>query len=96
MAEREHVVTQPKFEETLAERRSLVRIIVTYAATGYVFIGSIALIIALWVAEDLSAAKEVFTMVLPIATGIITYWFASRKPEQDLQGPNDKKRDENK
>lgn len=89
-------MTQSKIKEELAKRRSLVRIIVTYAATGYVFIGSIALIIALWSAEDLSAAKEIFTMVLPIATGIITYWFASRKPEADLQDQDDGKGDKDK
>lgn len=70
--------------ELIAIRRSRVRIWVTYIATGYVFIGSAALIIALLLLKKITIAEEIFTMVLPVATGIITYWFASRKPEQDL------------
>ncbi|MCY4609496.1 MAG: hypothetical protein OXD40_13010 [bacterium] len=57
-------------------------------AAAWVFAGSAALIIANRVVpldgenvdSKLDFAKEVFTMVLPIATGIVTYWFASRKP----------------
>ncbi len=67
-------------------RRSKVRIYVTYGAAFYVFFGSLILVLAFAVADaknsDLALAKEVFTMVLPIATGIITYWFASRRPNE--------------
>lgn len=73
-------------KERIEERRSWVRVTVTYAAAAYVFIGSLALIAALWIdpldAQKLTTAKDVFMMVLPVATGIITYWFASRKPDE--------------
>lgn len=71
--------------ERIEMRRSKVRIWVTYSAALYVFLGSLVLILAFAIAgaegTGLPLAKEVFTMVLPIATGIITYWFASRKPD---------------
>ncbi len=71
--------------EQIEMRRSKVRICVTYGAALYVFLGSLVLILAFAVTgaegTGLTLAKEVFTMVLPIATGIITYWFASRKPD---------------
>ena len=73
----------------MASRRNWVRVWVTYGAAIYVFVGSTLLIIgALWTksldAAKMSSAKEIFTMTLPVATGIITYWFASRRPENDL------------
>ena len=78
-------------KEEIARRRSRVRVVVTYLAAAWVFGASALLIFALWVDalddRKLSVAKEVFTMVLPVATGIITYWFASRKPERDLADP---------
>ena len=79
--------TNPTTKEQIEERRSRVRVYVTYAATIYAFVGSGILIAsALWVdtldATKLTTAKDVFMTVLPVATGIITYWFASRKPEE--------------
>jgi len=75
-------------QDEIASRRNWVRVLVTYTAAGYVFFGSGFLILALWIdtldKDKLAIAKEIFTMVLPVATGIITYWFASRKPEHDL------------
>lgn len=71
-------------EEMIEQRRSRVRVVVTYLAALYIFIGSGALIAALWIEklpdDKLSTAKDVFTMVMPVAAGIIAYWFASRKP----------------
>lgn len=71
-------------EELIEQRRSRVRVVVTYLAAAYIFLGSGALIVALWIeklpAEKFSTAKDVFTMVMPVAAGIIAYWFASRKP----------------
>ena len=79
--------TNPTTKEQIEERRSRVRVYVTYAATIYAFVGSGILIAsALWVdtldATKLTTAKDVFMTVLPVATGIITYWFASRKSEE--------------
>ncbi len=67
---------------TIEERKSRVRVFVTRTAALYVFLGSAGLIAALWVdpLDDtkLQIAKDVFMTVLPVATGVITYWFASR------------------
>ena len=75
--------------EKRENRKSLVRIAVTYVATAYVFLGSAALIAALWIdtldSAKLTVAKDVYMMVLPVATGIITYWFASRKPQESSE-----------
>ena len=73
-------------KERNEERRSKVRVWVTYAATTYIFLGSAVLIAALWIdklpADKLTIARDVFMMVLPVATGVVTYWFASRKPDE--------------
>ena len=64
--------------------KSRVRVCVTHLAAAFVFGGGAVLVLALgagWVnAGDANviAMKEVFMTVLPIATGVITYWFADR------------------
>ena len=75
-------------KERIEERRSLVRVWVTYLAAIYAFAGSGILIVAALSFKNLdaamlNAAKDLFMTVLPVATGIITYWFASRKPAED-------------
>ena len=70
-------------EERRADRKSRVRVGVTYWAAFYIFGGS-AVLIGLALAEVLDKdnfdkVREIFTMVLPIATGIVTYWFATRQ-----------------
>ena len=63
-------------------RKSCVRVVVTYLAALFVFVGGPLIILAFgagWVkAETSGDMKEVFMTVLPIATGILTYWFADR------------------
>ena len=67
---------------SLDERKSRVRVFVTQLAAWYVFGVSAALVGALWIdaldGTKLQIAKDVYMTVLPVATGIITYWFASR------------------
>lgn len=67
---------------TIDERKSRVRVWVTKAAATWVFVGSAAIVAALWIeeldADKLQAAKDIYMTVLPVATGVITYWFASR------------------
>lgn len=66
--------------------RSRVRVYVTYAAGIFVFGGGLFLMAAAgfgWLADKdsnpaFTNAKDIFMMVLPIATGILTYWFAER------------------
>ncbi len=67
---------------SIEERKSRVRVWVTKAAACWVFLGSAVLVAALWIeeldADKLQAAKDIYMTVLPVATGVITYWFASR------------------
>ena len=75
--------SQMTVEETRQDRRSRVRVQVTYWAALYIFGGSVALIIlALYGklnADNFDVVREIFTMILPIATGVVTYWFATRQ-----------------
>ena len=72
--------------------KSRVRVSVTHLAAIFVFGGGALIILALgadWVKADKAnviAMKEVYMTILPIATGVITYWFADRaasKPRED-------------
>ena len=73
-------------EERRRDRRSKVRVQVTYWAALYVFGGAAALIaLVLWGEIDegsFDSVREIYTLGLPIATGVITYWFASRQQGQ--------------
>lgn len=69
-------------------RKSNVRIWITYGAGTYIFVGSLFLIVYVLVfngdtdSEDFKAVKDIFMLVFPIATGIITYWFSTRSNQQ--------------
>ena len=68
--------------------RSAVRILITKIAAWFLFAGSGIFIIVLLVAHFLrcdassnifiDSAKNLFTTILPIASGIIAFWFAGR------------------
>jgi len=59
-------------------KKSKVRVHVTYIATAFIFgVGGI-LIVCLAVKGQKEDALAVFNTILPIAAGIITYWFATR------------------
>lgn len=74
---------QRTHKEDVEKRRSFVRRFVTYCATGYAFGGGVLLValMAKW-PNKFTEAKELYLAILPIATGVITYWFATRKPEE--------------
>ena len=69
----------------LNRSRSRVRIVVTYIAAAFVFLGG-ALMIALFAfkgGEDgVETAKDMFMTILPVGTAIVTYWFAGRSAEK--------------
>ena len=73
-------------EERRQDRRSKVRVTVTYWAALYIFGGAAVLIaLALWgnlTKDNFDIVREIFTLALPIATGVITYWFATRQQGQ--------------
>lgn len=95
----------PELMEARQKRaKSRVRVYVTHLAAIFVFGGGALMILALgadWVKADKAnvvAMKEVFMTILPIATGVITYWFADRAAsktrEEDSEtkdGDGDKK-----
>lgn len=83
---------------TIEERKSRVRVWVTKAAATWVFLGSAVLVGALWIegldAAKLQAAKDIYMTVLPVATGVITYWFASRGISKKGSAPPSQGEDE--
>ena len=65
-------------------RRNRVRVLVTYAAAVYLFVFGPAMVWVLFMSPDVAkdnviAAKDMFMGLLPIASGIVAYWFATRK-----------------
>ena len=78
-------------KQQIENRRSMVRVTVTYGAGLYIVLGSLGIIIADAFVEavKLETAKEIFTLVLPVATGVITYWFASRRPAATGSAPDE-------
>ena len=63
---------------TIGERRSKVRVLVTYFAAGFLFFGGALFIGAMVVIEEYDIAKELFTTILPISASIVAYWFGTR------------------
>ena len=76
-------------EEIRQDRRSRVRVKITYWAAFYIFGGSVALILLALYGNlnenNFNVVREIFTMILPIATGVVTYWFATRQQGQTQQ-----------
>lgn len=78
----------------IENRRSRVRIYITYFAAIFLFIGGAGLIIYLLLeGTDNSDAIMVFNTILPVATGVISYWFASRSQQNksDLENSGENK-----
>ncbi len=63
------------------DRKSKVRVRLTYAAAGFLF--GIGLLLIGWFMyrDDVDKALTVFSTVLPTTTFIIGYWFAKRSGE---------------
>ena len=74
--------------------KSRVRVHVTYAATVFIFGGAIVLMCLGAAGSDhFAQALNVYNLVLPIAAGIVTYWFATRSnrpSERDDKSENAK------
>ncbi len=73
--------------------KSLIRILITIVSAAYVFFGSFFMIYAFFfhdgafLTEGMKHASVIFFTILPIATGIITYWFAARSNRPMGGGP---------
>ena len=75
----------PTITEKINSARSAVRRLVTYIAAAFVFGGGTVMIIGLIIfggETGIAAAKDLFTAILPIGTGVITFWFAGRSHEK--------------
>ena len=78
--------------EALEAWRTSVRIVVTIMAAAFLFLGGPALMAILIfketatnadsISRNFVEAKDLFISISPIATGIVTYWFASRAIEK--------------
>lgn len=73
--------------------KSNVRIWITYGAGVYIFLGSILLMLygicnKETNTENFRITKDIFMLVFPIATGIITYWFSTRSNRRNDNGTN--------
>lgn len=64
--------------ELIENRRSLVRVGASWAAIIFIF--GFSPIAAAWIYFkcDMDKGMELFHVIFPVATGIISYWFASR------------------
>lgn len=83
---RQPTPSKPSHQERLEARRSAVRVWVTHLAALYLFVGG-GLLILVWLFFDVGAdkfaqARDLYTTLAPIATGVVTYWFASRAIEK--------------
>lgn len=72
-------------EQDIKRRRSMVRMYVTYIAAAFVFGGGAALILYGILDDKHTFAQDVFNVVLPVGTAIITYWFAGRSAEKTAE-----------
>ncbi len=74
-------------DDRIKLRRSKVRVVVTYGAAAFLFLGGALFIgyLVLYPAEKeavtLTLAKEIFFVLVPVATSIVTFWFAGRRGE---------------
>lgn len=67
-------------------KKSKVRIHITYVATAFIFVGG-GFLIAWFVSKGKKdEAIDVFNIILPIAAGIVTYWFAARSNRKKKDG----------
>jgi len=74
-------------EEMIESRRSWVRVYVTYGAAAFIFLGGLIVLAIGWSEKitdpKLTTIKDFYHSILPIATTIVTYWFATRKTSKD-------------
>ena len=72
-------------KDEMENKRSRVRIYVTYAATYFLFLGGATMIIALLIMGKPDEATNLFMSILPVASGIVAYWFAARPATKQNQ-----------
>ena len=87
------ISSQPKNANALSHleveqeiKTSKVRVNITYGATSFIFVGGAFLIIWFVATKQEEDAMAVFNTILPIAAGIVTYWFATRSNRKTNKG----------
>ena len=70
-------------KEERENRRSAVRMVVTYVATGFLFVVGAAISGYFLATGKEDDGKDIFLAILPIAAAVITYWFASRQGSKE-------------
>ena len=74
-------MSEDEFKQIEAEkerRKSLVRVRVTYAAAGFLFLGgTIFIVFLIWV-KKIEEAIDLFLTLLPVSASIVSFWFAGR------------------
>ncbi len=75
--------------EKRESRRSLVRVLVTYGAAGFLFVIGSAMILALLYQGSYAEAKDLFLTILPVSAAIVSYWFAGRSVGKPNPGADD-------
>ena len=65
-------------KEKREDRKSRVRVYVTYIAALFLFLGGAVFIAFLIWTGELDAALSLFQAVLPVSAAVISFWFAGR------------------
>ncbi len=76
-------------EEQRETRRSQVRVLVTYIAAGFLFVGGAGLIFGLCWKGFTDKAVDLFMALLPVSTAVVTFWFAGRRPGSNEKHPEE-------
>ena len=70
--------TEVTIHDQTEARRSKVRRGVTYAAAFFLFVFGPAAVVWMLFIEEFDLATGIFNSILPVATGVIAYWFGAR------------------
>ena len=73
--------TQSKKKER-EDRRSNVRVFVTYGAAIFLFLGGGCLVTILALEGMHDKAISLFMTIVPVSSGVIAFWFAGRRSEK--------------
>lgn len=64
--------------DKMAERKSLVRVLVTYGAALFLFFGGgLFILFLIWTGQR-ADALNLFGTILPVSAAVISFWFAGR------------------
>ena len=73
--------------EERENRKSKVRVYVTYSAAAFLFGGGalmIATVLLLDGENSYQEAKDIFLTILPVSAAVISYWFAGRSNKPSM------------